>query len=531
MARLLILLCIVTGGMIPHQAGCAAERRWPLPDSRVLTGGFADSRPDHFHGGVDLRTYGKALPVIAPTDGWIERFAVSPSGYGRTLYFRLADGNTAVFGHLSRFEPRLESMLRDSQLAVGTYRVDCLFGDSARSCGFRAGETLAYTGSSGIGAPHLHFEIRDGAVQRDPLSFFEPRDASPPVITAVSWTTLGAVSPVSAGKALALERESSGTWRADPIVSEDAVALFVQAYDPGPWGRHAVPTAMRVRRGDRIEYEAECARIDLLGARDLYAKLVWPARRDHRKDVRRLFEFPHPKSGFETPGWLTDVSGELITIEVEDRAGNTASVTLKVTARAPTPREFTPACSSLTAGRFVIETGDDPLAAWAECELLSARELRVGESGFAFGDRHVLTYSFSEGESLPGLYFYERKSSGGRRALWRSAELDSPSSMSCRILRGGVYGVSEDSEPPKLLISGRSGKITFQLTDAESGIDDSSVRCTVDGRTAVAEYEYKEGGGEIWTPCALAKGDHDVEFTAADRAGNERRWNVTVTVR
>ncbi|MDD5088591.1 MAG: M23 family metallopeptidase, partial [bacterium] len=154
MARLLILLCAMCLAAIPGDGRLAAEPLWPLPDSRTLTGGFADSRPDHFHGGVDLRTFGKALPVIAPTDGWIERFAVSPSGYGRSLYLRLADGKTAVFGHLSRFQPRLESMLRDSQLAVGTYRVDCLFEDSAESCGFRAGDTLALTGRSGIGPPH-----------------------------------------------------------------------------------------------------------------------------------------------------------------------------------------------------------------------------------------------------------------------------------------------------------------------------------------------------------------------------------------
>jgi len=531
MARLLILLAIAFAGLWGGEQSLAADLLWPLSDPRTLTGGYADSRPDHFHVGVDLRTFGKALPVVAPTDGWIERFAVSPSGYGRTLYFRLADGKTAVFAHLSRFEPRLERMLRDSQLAVGTYRVDCLFEDSVQSCGFRAGETLAYTGSSGIGAPHLHFEIRDGAVQLDPLSFFEPRDATPPVITALSWTTLTGVSPLSTGIPLPLERESAARWDAGSIISEDAISLFIQAYDPGPWGRHAVPTAIRVKRGDRIEYEVECARIDLLGARDIYARLVWLARRDHNRDVRRLFDFPHPNSEIASAGWLTDANEEIVTIEVEDRAGNVASAMLNITAGAWTHPEFTFASSSLAAGRFTIETDDDAMAAWAECEALSAREIRIGESGFAFGDRHVLTYSFADGESLPGLYFYERKNGGGRRGLWRAAELDSSSSMSCRILRGGIYGVAEDSDPPRLLISGRTGRITFQLTDTQSGIDDSSIRCTVNGRTAIAEYEYEEDGGEIWTPHALAKGDHDVEFTAADRAGNERSWSVTVTVR
>jgi hypothetical protein len=91
--------------------------------------------------------------------------------------------------------------------------------------------------------------------------------------------------------------------------------------------------------------------------------------------------------------------------------------------------------------------------------------------------------------------------------------------------------VAEDHDPPRLLVSGGRGKLTFELTDLESGVDDGSVRCTVDGRVAVPEFEYEERGGPIWTDQPLSKGSHDVVFRAADRAGNERSWNVTVTVR
>ena len=103
--------------------------------------------------------------------------------------------------------------------------------------------------------------------------------------------------------------------------------------------------------------------------------------------------------------------------------------------------------------------------------------------------------------------------------------------MSCYVLRGGTYGIAEDATPPKLLLSGRGGKLTFTLTDDESSIDDSSVRCKVDGEVAIPEYEYEEDGGSIWTRSKLRAGEHRVEFEAANRAGLTKSWDVKVTVR
>ncbi|MBU0507525.1 M23 family metallopeptidase [bacterium] len=533
MARILILFGALLLAASQSEVVRADDLLWPLPESRILTGGFADSRNDHFHGGVDLRTFGRALPVVAPADGWVERIAVSPSGYGRVLYFRLSDGRTAVFGHLSRFEPRIESMMRDSQLVRGTYRMDCLYADSTMSCVFRKGDLLAYTGSSGVGAPHLHFEIRNEAVQTDPLRNFSPLDKTDPLITGVSWISLSDITPTARGKRVTLTREAGSRWQGSAIRSDEAVALFIQTYDPGPWGRHAVPSVIRVLIGDRIAHEIHCARIDLLGPAEIYARIVWSARRHNDTDIRRLFDMPtaNADSMDVSRGWLHDLNGEPVTVQVVDRAGNTAEVFLNVTAGAWNPLKSPSSGGTLCSGRFEVELGHDPLAAWAEIESLGDREIRIGPDDFAFGDRHVLTYRLADGESLPGLYFYERRESGGRRTLWRRADRDATESIACNVLRGGVYGVAEDHDPPRLLVSGGQGKLTFELTDSESGVDDSSIRCAVDGRAAIPEFEYDERGGPIWTDQPLGKGPHDVVFWAADRAGNERSWNVTVTVR
>ncbi|MCX6600314.1 MAG: M23 family metallopeptidase [bacterium] len=510
--------------------GFAADLLWPLPGHETLTGGFADSRPDHFHGGVDVRTGPDPLPVIAPADGWIERIAVTPPGYGRALYFRLPDGRTAVFAHLSRFAPALEHMLRDSQLACGTYRVDFSFTESSSARCFTAGDTVAYTGKTGAGPAHFHYEIREGAVQTDPLAVYPRPDTDPPVITGLSWTTLSAFTPWSSGRALSLKRLGAGHWSAPTVRAAEPVAFFLRCYDPGPWGRNAVPKVVRVKVEGRTVFEDFWTHIDLLGPRDIYAKIVWPERL-RRRDLRRLFEIP-PQSGFRDTlsvhgGWLADLSAAAVQIEVEDRSGNIAQVALTVTAGNDARRAASPLPAALQAGAFTLETEGDPAASWARLTLLSPTEVRIEPAGLAFTRRLRLRHD-GDGAAR-GAFCYERTSGGSLRTV-SQAQVESDLSPSCWVLRAGTYGVGVDSLPPELSLFVRGGELRFRLTDDLSGIDDAAVRCTVDDFPAVPEFEYEERGGTVWTPQPLTSGAHEVAFTAADRAGNARTWRLTVNV-
>jgi hypothetical protein len=508
-ARVLIFLILA----IPV---LAAEYLWPLPDSRTLTGGFADSRWDHFHGGTDLRAR-TPLKIIAPTDGWIERIGINPAGYGRTLYFRMDDGNTAVFGHLSRYEPELQELVRDSQMVSGTYRVDFTFEDSTKAPHYKAGDILCYTGSSGRGPAHLHFEVRKGAVQLDPLSFYKPEDHDKPVIVDVRYVRLSEDIPSSSGHTLAL----NATPR---IQSTEPVAFLIRTYDPGPWGRNSVPTAIRVYADEQVIFEDRSAEIDLLGDQVVYEKLVYREFKDNDRDVRRLFNWPTQEarvSGELPSGWLENFTG-VVRIEVEDRNGNTTSVRIPV--QSGLDRLAMIAEHNCDAQNFEL-TGDETALSWSRlCEV--GGECVINDADFAFTGKLMLTANES---FAPGKYWYRRSGATGRSAMWRIPS-DDMSAMSCYVLRGGTYGITEDATPPKLVLSGNSGRLKFTLTDPESSIDDSNVRCKVNSEIAVPEYEYEEDGGEIWTQTKLRSGNHRVEFEAANRAGLVKTWDVMVTI-
>lgn len=507
----------------------AAELLWPLPEHTVLTGGFADSRPDHFHGGIDVRTGPTPIPVVAPSDGWIERVAVTPNGYGRTLYYRLADGRTAVFGHLSRFIAPLEKMLRDSQLVRETYRIDMVFHQSEPHRCFNRGDTIAFSGKSGAGPAHFHFEIREGEIQTDPLASYPRPDNQPPVITGLRWTTLSGFTPWNSGNKAEIVRQRAGQYTSKMIRASEPVALLIGCYDPASWGRHAVPSVVRVKVDGKTIREDRLTRIGLLGPRDIYAKIVWAEREKTKRDIRRLFAIP-PKSLardsiFTGEGWIANVTDADVVVEVEDRAGNITQVSIKISA-GDWPAVKPELSCDWMAGDFRFDAGNDPCATWMDMKLVAPDELRISPQNLAFGERHRLERSGIK--DLRGRYWYQRSATGYKRPLWNLN--GDYGGMACHILRAGSYGIAEDHEIPSLTLSVKNGVLHFRLTDLHSAIDDATVRCKIDGSVAIAEFEYEERGGAVWTPQILTRGIHDIEFSAADRAGNVGHWRRTVNI-
>jgi len=150
-----------------------ADYSWPTEATRTLSSAFGEFRRTHFHAGIDISTRGKTgYRVFASRSGYIARILVSPFGYGRMLQVRHKDGFTTVYAHLSRFKDEAEEYVRRLQYGNERYSLDVRPEPDA----FRVtkGEVIAYTGDTGAGPPHLHFEIRDENMNpANPLLFPE----------------------------------------------------------------------------------------------------------------------------------------------------------------------------------------------------------------------------------------------------------------------------------------------------------------------------------------------------------------------
>lgn len=165
---LLVLAVINTKGQQTY-----SNNTYPLTDFRspldieppALAGSFGELRSNHFHSGIDFRTNQRiGYPVYAPTDGFISRLRVQNSGFGLALYINHPNGYTTVYGHLSRFNPKIAQIVKNIQYKKTSYEIDEF--PNADLIPVRKGEVIAYTGNTGSsGGPHLHFEIRDSKTE------------------------------------------------------------------------------------------------------------------------------------------------------------------------------------------------------------------------------------------------------------------------------------------------------------------------------------------------------------------------------
>jgi hypothetical protein len=189
-----------------------------------LSSSFGEYRNGHLHAGIDIRTGGQdGVACRAVGEGYLSRVRASPFGYGKALYLRLKNGETAVYAHLSEFSPAIEDWVYREQLRLGKYGID-LYPDSGLFP-VQEGEIIAYSGSTGAGAPHLHFEIRDAKERpMNPLrSGWNLPDDIHPVIDRIVWIPRGENGRIN-GRAFPLES------KADPLgegryICRDTVSL------------------------------------------------------------------------------------------------------------------------------------------------------------------------------------------------------------------------------------------------------------------------------------------------------------------
>lgn len=133
---------------------------WPTNASKKMSSGFAEFRRTHFHAGIDISTNNRqGYPVYASRDGHISRIYISPFGYGKMIHVKHADGYTTTYAHLQRFNDVIEAHAKKLQYKEGVYSLDEKIEENLFPV--RKGETIAFSGNTGIGLPHLHFELRD----------------------------------------------------------------------------------------------------------------------------------------------------------------------------------------------------------------------------------------------------------------------------------------------------------------------------------------------------------------------------------
>jgi hypothetical protein len=217
-----------------------------------LAASMGELRPNHFHGGLDIKTGGGVnKPVYASADGYISRLKQSSFGYGNVLYITHPNGLTTVYGHLNKFGGAVAAELLRRQYEKQTYELELFFPKGQFPV--KRGEVVALSGNTGGSAgPHVHWEVRDGQDrQLNPLQwggFPEIRDHTGPTLQALAVEPLAITARVRGRfeRAVLVPKvqpvPGAATVWPDTIACTGQVGLLLQGFDrfDNAWNKNGI---------------------------------------------------------------------------------------------------------------------------------------------------------------------------------------------------------------------------------------------------------------------------------------------------
>lgn len=174
--------------------------RSPVDIPIYLAGNFGEIRSTHFHAGIDIKTQGVVgKKIYAVENGYISRIKVSVNSYGKTIYINHSNGYTTVYGHLNKFNSKLDKLIKEIQYQNNEFEINYI--PKQNELLVTKGEIIGYSGNSGSSeGPHLHFEVREtvNQIPVNPLFFnFNIKDNIAPVLYNLIIYPLGNESRIN----------------------------------------------------------------------------------------------------------------------------------------------------------------------------------------------------------------------------------------------------------------------------------------------------------------------------------------------
>lgn len=548
--RFLILLFLfiytVTGAF-----STVRDKEFSLPfDFPILfSGNFAELRSNHFHGGLDFKTQGvTGKPIHAVADGYVSRVTVASGGYGNAMYVTHYNGYTTIYGHLEKFMPEIENVVRERQYRDEVFAVDISFGQNEFPV--KRGDVISLSGNTGYSfGPHLHFEIRETESNQlvNPLLFYKEhvRDTKPPRAYAVALYPRSGKGVVEGSSKRGIRKINVNTLN-DTIPVWGEVGFGIKALDfmdntSNNYGVYHIEltvddsllyssTMDRVAFPENrlinawVDYEAYYMRGEwimrshLLDNNPLRLLSVDENRGWLRVDEERLYRVEYALADlhgnvsryyFFVKGERCDVSpidsgsGQYFCWDTDNELRD-LGMRLKI----PKGELFEDATlhvkrteqSHAPSDRYNLNGVTHPL--WRGCEL----SIRVKSSPSDEIEKYYIKYVHGRGGyGVGGLY----------KDGWITANI---SSLGC-------YEVAIDTMPPVVRPVNekqwaRNGQLSFYMSDAETGV--KSYKGYIDRKFTLFKFSSKN----VRLTCNLraegiARGTHQLRLVVTDRAGNE----------
>lgn len=528
----------------------------PIESYNGFAGTYGELRGNHFHCGLDMRTAGvTGKKIYAADEGYVSRITVSAWGFGNMIEVTHPSGYRTIYGHLLRFAPKYQKLVRDKQYREKSWNQAIDFPKD--SLPVKKGEMIAYSGNSGSsGGPHLHFEVLDEEgtpVNLQLTDIYNLSDKTSPLIRDVRFvgcaSLYGALYtfPVPSAK--------------DSITSVPrSFYVAIDAYDlmEGTNGKLAV-YKYEVLVDSALVFTFTEGNIPYSTGRYIASLLDTPLRRSTSRYYVKTQVDPGNKLSeritAENEGIITlqDTSTHTVTVKVSDVYGNktTADYSVKrVDSLFTSSVPFAPkgefmkwnAENVYTFDGLKVKIPEGALYRDGYIEIVkekdlykSAADIPAMSALWKIGDENVPLHKSMEIEmkaSVPvgikdkvllarvGRNGYLSGAGGSYNAL--------TGVLTAKVGSFGKYCVTADILPPEVTVKVKEGatvkgsSIKITIKDKLSGI--KSFNCEIDGHWVVAEHDGKTSTLEIpLYDAALSKGRvHHLTVTVTDNVGNKQ---------
>jgi len=591
MGRLPIFLFLSFWTTFAFSQNASSPLFWPLDCPPAMTSAFGDYRTSRFHFGMDIKTWGKTgFPVRAEADGFVLRVNVSTRGYGKALYVQLRNGETRVYGHLSGFNARLDSMVLNQQYKEKRYAIQIYFKNDELPV--KKGDTIAFSGETGVGFAHLHYEhrssgnstlnaLRRGLFVADHIAPTLEAIAVVPVVQG--FLKYEAPAPVT----FPLKRGADGIWHLSaPIAVSGLVGLAIKGFD----------------RADAADNEFGIYRFSLF----VNDSLVFSSARDSLSfdDVQQAnldYDYRLAKEGqgafahlfveegnrlwFYGPfragsGLISSpvrkrtkkkkiIPTTRVRIECEDTFGNRScaafelvseSDSLKLTKRLLALESENEKATRIPKGHAVTVTSSDGGASIELAERTTLHDCRLAllkiPDGKAYDGSSELRRLSPVYTGFPNALYFDKSvqvhlkaeqvsraalfSWGGKGWNFNSEDYDVKKGLySGRLKENVPFALFQDEVAPRLtLLKPRAAndtlmgrKLQFEVSDEGSGIDsDRNIVTRIDGEWVLSEYDFKTGRVTVILRNQVA-GMHELSISLEDNLHNATQLAIPFILR
>jgi hypothetical protein len=314
--------------------------RWPTEEFLTVTSSFADFRSTHFHGGIDISTHRKkGYRVFASKAGYVAHISISPYGYGKLLLVEHPDGYRTAYAHLSRFNDTLEAYVQTLQHQQDQYPLEANL--ELNQFPVSQGDVIAYTGDTGIGVAHLHFEIHDEQFNPvNPLLVPEfshyIKDSTPPEIRKIAFVPLDPSSRVNDRQTMLVinaSRVNNKEYRFTNVIhctGRVGVELYAVDHSDDTWYR-STATDFELYVDSTFTWSSRITRVLLNETKQIALHFDWGMYKARRGYFQKLYVEPGDDQPFyggddsSRFGLRTDQFGEgrhTLRIVVSDVFGN-----------------------------------------------------------------------------------------------------------------------------------------------------------------------------------------------------------------